>query len=294
MLSEHLNLPSPITHIRTSWAHEAGVELWLKRDDLIHPIISGNKWRKLSGILATHASEKYDEVVTFGGAFSNHLIATASVCAALGKSCTGIVRGEESSEWSGVLKMCRLYGMHLIFESRQAYTERKTWYGIQDKKLIIPEGGACLDGTSGCQNILSETDISNFSKIFVACGTGTTIVGMADYISEINTDSELIGIQVLKGDNYLSNEIKKVYGNKPLKILHDYHCGGYAKTNPELLSFIKSFTAETGVLLDPIYTGKMMYAVKHLVSQNKIKRGEKVLAIHTGGLTGWLGKCDVL
>jgi len=291
---KHLNIPSPVTQVNTGWSKKAGITLTIKRDDLIHPIISGNKWRKLSGFLQYYDSATYESIITYGGAFSNHLVATAASCAILQIPCTGIIRGEEPRELNPVLKMCKLYGMKLSFVSREEYKESNRSEGLKEKVLYIPEGGASRLGTLGCQDILKETDFSEIDKIFLACGTGTTISGMVEYAKEKQLHFEVCGIQVLKGDGYIAKEIELEYGIEDITIYDQFHCGGYAKTNGELISFIKDFTYETGVLLDPIYTGKMMLAIKKLCEEGKIKKGEKILAIHTGGLTGWFGKADEL
>jgi 1-aminocyclopropane-1-carboxylate deaminase len=291
---KHLNIPSPVTQVSTEWSEKAGITLSIKRDDLIHPIISGNKWRKLSGFLQDYDSTTYESIVTYGGAFSNHLVATAATCAILQIPCLGIIRGEEPKELNPVLKMCELYGMNLQFISREAYKESNRGEGLKQKVLYVPEGGASDLGTIGCQEILKETDISETDKVFLACGTGTTISGMAEYVKEKQLRLEVFGIQVLKGEGYIARDIKQEYGIEGIKIYDQFHCGGYAKTNEELIDFIKHFTKETGVLLDPIYTGKMMLAIKKLCELEEIKRGDKILAIHTGGLTGWFGKANEL
>jgi 1-aminocyclopropane-1-carboxylate deaminase len=292
---DHLNIPSPLTQVKTTWSEVAGIELWLKRDDLIHSIISGNKWRKLSGIFNHYNTSEYDSITTFGGAYSNHLVATASSCAILGLPCKGIIRGEEPKVWNPVLKMCQLYGMDLEFVSREEYKARNRKEGIENDTLFIPEGGACELGTIGCEEILKEMNLDDFSKVFVSCGTGTTIAGMANYLKSTGTSHlQLCGIQVLKGDDYIANEIKDAFGVTNAIVYDQFHCDGYAKTNDELIDFIKEFTAETGVLLDPIYTGKMMLAIKKLIDSNNISQGERIVAIHTGGLTGWFGKANEL
>lgn len=294
-IQDHLNIPSPITKIETSWSKKYELSIALKRDDLIHPLISGNKWRKLSGILSHYKSEAYDEIITYGGAFSNHLIATAVTCSILGKPAVGIIRGDESKNLNGVLKLCETYGMKLCHVTRKEYKETNRMEGILGRRLFIPEGGACVKGTEGCKKILSECDPSSFDKIYIPCGTGTTIAGMSLYQKSSGFDSsKLFGIQVLKGDRYITNDLKRLYNIEDITILDQYHCGGYAKTNSELISFIKNFTRETGVLLDPIYTGKMMFAIQKMAQDGSISKGEKILAIHTGGLTGWFGKHNEL
>jgi 1-aminocyclopropane-1-carboxylate deaminase len=290
----HLNIPSPITKVKTAWSESAGIELHIKRDDLIHPIISGNKWRKLSGVFAHYSSQAYSSLVTYGGAYSNHLVATAASCAAMGLVCKGVIRGEEPKALNPVLIMCKLYGMNLRFVSREAYREINRTEGIQDGVLHVPEGGASKLGTKGCQEILNEIDLTHTNKIFVSCGTGTTISGMSQSLLEVENPPTIYGIQVLKGEGYIAKDIKQEYGITDVVIYDQYHCGGYAKTNGELIELIKEFARETGVLLDPIYTGKMMLAIRKLCENKTIKKGDKILAIHTGGLTGWFGKASEL
>lgn len=290
----HLTIPSPLHQVRTAWSAAAAVELYMKRDDLIHPIISGNKWRKLSGILGHYDKTTYREIITFGGAFSNHLVATASSCAILKIPCTGIIRGEEPKQLNGVLKLCEMYGMRLTFVTREEYKEHNRQLGVYEEKLFIPEGGACEQGTLGCFEILKEIELKGASRVFVACGTGTTIAGMSKYMDSINDDTPLCGIQVLKGNGYIAKDLQDLYGIHNVTIYDEFHCGGYAKTSPELMDFIKEFTAETGILLDPVYTGKMMLAIKKLCISGDIKQGDKVVAVHTGGLTGWFGKVEEL
>jgi 1-aminocyclopropane-1-carboxylate deaminase len=290
----HLTIPSPLHQVSTVWSAAAAVEIYMKRDDLIHPIISGNKWRKLSGILGHYDKTTYREIITFGGAFSNHLVATAASCAILKIPCKGIIRGEEPKQLNGVLKLCEMYGMRLTFVTREEYKEHNRQLGVYEEKLFIPEGGACEQGTLGCFEILKEIELKGVSRVFVACGTGTTIAGMSKYMESINDDTLLCGIQVLKGNGYIAKDLQDVYGIHNVTIYDEFHCGGYAKTSPELMDFIKEFTAETGILLDPVYTGKMMLAIKKLCVSGDIKQGDKVIAIHTGGLTGWFGKVDEL
>jgi 1-aminocyclopropane-1-carboxylate deaminase len=291
---DHLTIPSPLHQVRTAWSAAAAIELYIKRDDLIHPIISGNKWRKLSGILSHYDKTTYREIITFGGAFSNHLVATAASCAILKIPCTGIIRGEEPKQLNGVLKLCEMYGMRLRFVSREEYKEHNRQLGIYEEKLFIPEGGACEQGTLGCFEVLREIELKEISKVFVACGTGTTIAGMSKFMDSTNDGTPLYGIQVLKGNGYIAKDLQDVYGIHNVTIYDEFHCGGYAKTSPELMDFIKEFTSETGILLDPVYTGKMMLAIKKLCISGDIKKGDKVIAIHTGGLTGWFGKVDEL
>ncbi|MDG1045859.1 MAG: pyridoxal-phosphate dependent enzyme [Bacteroidia bacterium] len=286
----HINIPSPISEVSTSWTRQYGVQLFLKRDDLIHPIISGNKWRKLSGILANYHKNAYDSITTYGGAYSNHLLATAAACSIQKIPCKAIVRGESPAELNPILKMCRMYGMELEFVTRSKYQKTNRKLGVSDRILFVPEGGACEEGTHGCREILGEVDLSNINQIYVPCGTGTTLAGMAKYLESKNHEAKLNGVQVLKGDGYIENEIDSLYGVTGINIYDHFHCGGYAKTTDDLIFFIQDFMKQTGVLLDPIYNGKMMFAIYKLLDQGFINRGQRILAIHTGGMTGWFGK----
>jgi 1-aminocyclopropane-1-carboxylate deaminase len=294
MIEKHLNIPSPMHKVSVDWAEASGVELWIKRDDLIHPIISGNKWRKLSGILNANDANEIDTITTYGGAFSNHLVATACTASILGKKSKAIVRGERPKNLNGVLKLCEFYGMELHFVKRSTYRNINRRNGLENGELFVPEGGASTGGTVGCEEILREMDLNGVSKVYVACGTGTTLAGMLKVKSQNAIDSKIIGVQVLKGENYIKNELKNIFGIENSEVLDTYHSGGYAKTNNELIYFIKSFTKQTGIVLDPIYTGKLMMAVKDQIDKGVIKRAEKVVAVHTGGLTGWFGKADLL
>ena len=287
---EHLNLPSPVTTIETPWTKKHNLHLSLKRDDLIHPLISGNKWRKLEGILSSHPKEKVTSLVTYGGAFSNHLVATAVTASILQLPCTGVVRGERPKNSNVILSLCELYGMKLNFVSREEYKSVNRKSGLENNTLFIPEGGACVEGTIGCKKIVAELDLNSYNNVFISCGTGTTIAGIAKYFTENHISLEkIVGVQVLKGEDYITSELEKLHGLRGVNILDEFHFGGYAKTTPELIDFIKQFTQETGVLLDPIYTGKMIYAIKAL-AENGSLNNKHVVAIHTGGLTGWFGK----
>ncbi|MBT8327748.1 MAG: pyridoxal-phosphate dependent enzyme [Bacteroidia bacterium] len=293
-IEEHLNIPSSICQIETKWNKKHNVELWMKRDDLIHPIISGNKWRKLSGIFKANDFLNCTKIVTYGGAYSNHLIATACSCSILGTPSKGFVRGEEPKNKNSVLHLCELYGMELVFLSREEYKLGSRQQGIHEGELFIPEGGACEEGMAGCEAIIDEIERNTFTHIVVSCGTGTTIAGMAKAILKNEESAELLGVQVLKGERYIQNELKDKFKVNNATILDNYHFGGYAKTTTELDAFTQDFVKETGILLDPIYTSKMMVAIKKEIEAGKIKSGSKVLAIHTGGLTGWFGKTDNL
>lgn len=286
-----MQIYSPIHQI-----HFQSLNLWVKRDDLIDPYISGNKWRKLKYILNDVVAQKKSHLVTFGGAYSNHLVATAAAASRNSLKSTAFVRGEAVE--NEMLLLCRLFGMKLIFIDRESYRNKRQLfddYFADDKQAyFIDEGGASLEGTFGCAEIISEIP-EHYDHIFCAAGTGTTVAGLLKGINNLQLQTQLNVIPVLKGAEFIETEILKYELDLSKLALHyDYHFGGYAKTKPALLQFIKSFTAATGMLIDPVYTAKMFYAINDLANKNYFKKDAKILAIHTGGLLGILGMKDKL
>ena len=276
-----------------------GISLFVKRDDLIHETISGNKWRKLKYNIESCVVKKKQGIITFGGAYSNHLIATASACDRVGIKSIGIVRGDElTSESNETLKACSLLNMELVFVSREDYRlrfEKAYIEGLSIKYpnyLVVPEGGANYHGMIGCQEILKEIEFKP-DHIFVAQGTTTTSCGLA---MGLNDKQKIHVVPVLKGFDSL-DEMKNLYiqcgmDNEWIEQLlsnvtvHDeYHFGGYGKYTPELLEFIKEYYLSYSLKLDPIYTGKAMFALMSEL-QNKSFDNSVVLFVHTGGLQG--------
>lgn len=296
-----LELPKvEISQLTDPLFKQKGVEVYLQREDLIHPIISGNKWRKLRFNVEKAQQLGKSSILTFGGVHSNHLHATAEACK-LGKiKAIGIVRGENIS--SQTLLDCEKAGMELHFVSREVYQlkESKEYlndlYEEFDYPFIIPQGGDNYYGTLGCMEILKANNL-NPDFVFVAAGTGNTTAGIL--LSSDDTQ-QIFSIPVLKGD-FMHDEIKNSLQNflqnkeitheylENLNILDQYHFGGFAKFIPELTEFISDFYANHQIKLDPIYTGKMMFALYDQIKQDKIPPGSKVLAIHTGGLQGISG-----
>lgn len=272
------------------------LSLWVKRDDLIDPYISGNKWRKLKYILKDAICKGKTHLVTFGGAYSNHLVATAAASARGGLKSTAFVRGEKVS--NEMLVICKLFGMNLIFVDRTQYRNKQMLYELNFAEdgttYFVDEGGASEEAVQGCAEIISELS-NHYDHIFCAAGTGTTAAGLLRGINQHEISTQLHVIPVLKEGTFLASEIERYENDTSNLTLHtDYHFGGYAKTTPELLNFIKNFTPTTGILIDPVYTAKMFYAIYDLANKNYFKPGEKVLAIHTGGLLGILGMKDKL
>lgn len=268
----------------------------VKRDDLIDPYISGNKWRKLKYILEDVKLKAKTHLVTFGGAYSNHLVATAAAASRNNLKATAFVRGEQVL--NEMLLLCRLFDMDLIFVDRESYKNKHqlflSHFGEDNQAYFIDEGGACKEAVIGCAEIIEELT-ANYDHIFCAAGTGTTAAGLLRGINKHQLNTKLHVIPVLKGGLFIEDEIKQYEGDLSKLELHtDFHFGGYAKTTPELIQFIKDFTAKTGMLIDPVYTAKMFYAIHDLASKNYFEKDAKILAIHTGGLFGILGMKEKL
>jgi 1-aminocyclopropane-1-carboxylate deaminase len=276
-----------------------GVSLYIKRDDLIHPEISGNKWRKLKYNIALCDSKKKDGILTFGGAYSNHLVATAAACEKANLRAVGFVRGEElNAESNSNLKRFAELGMELQFISREEYAMRndKAYHetlGADYPSLqLVPEGGANYYGMIGCQEILSEID-TEFDHIFLAQGTTTTSCGIAFGVS---SNQKVHVVPALKGYDSLE-EMKMLFAKTGIDqetvsdlmeriVVHpDAHFGGYAKFTSELIGFIRDFYRVHQIKLDPIYTGKAMFELMRQLESSEFDNA-KVLFIHTGGLQG--------
>ena len=289
-----LEIFSPVHQILHPLLDEKHISLYLKRDDLIHPVISGNKWRKLKYLLRKAQAEKRKHLVTFGGAYSNHLLATAAAAALFGFKATGIVRGEEVS--NDHLLLCRLYGMNLIFVDRESYRDKPTlfnrYFMNNPDALFIDEGGASAEAAQGCSELVDEL-MDSYHHLFCACGTGTTAAGIINGLNNNYLETELHAIPVFKNGGFMAAEIDKYLIKPSVYQLHtDYHFGGYAKTTPTLISFVQQFIASTGILIEPVYTGKMLYAIFDLAAKDHFKPGSKILAVHTGGIWGLLGMKD--
>lgn len=288
------DLNSPFQHLK----HPILSDLWIKRDDLIDPYISGNKWRKLKYILEDAAEKGKHHLVTFGGAYSNHLVATAAAAARSGLKATAFVRGEKVM--NEMLLLCQLYGMEFIFTDRESYRDKpgcyERYFGTNPRTYFIDEGGASAAAVKGCAEIIAELP-ADLDHLFCAAGTGTTAAGLLKGIREAGLKTKLHVVPVLKGAEFIREEIYRYAPQPALNIplpddliLHtDYHFGGYAKTQPELLHFLRTFTATSGILTDPVYTAKMFFAIDDLAEKGYFKANEKIAAIHTGGLLGIMG-----
>lgn len=269
-----------------------GIELYIKREDLLHDEISGNKFRKLKYNFKEAKRLGLSKIVTFGGAYSNHIAATAAAGRIYGIQTVGIIRGDElGSNFMNNPTLKKAYddGMRFEFISRTEYRKRNDVGFLEMLKktypdsYIIPEGGTNEVAVLGCEEILKTKD-NSFDVICCAVGTGGTLSGL---IKTSNSNQKILGFPALKGD-FLSEDIRKFVGEKSNWELNlEYHFGGYGKMTNELMLFIEKFKKDTGILLDPIYTCKMMFGVMDLIEKRKFKKGSKILAIHTGGLQGW-------
>jgi 1-aminocyclopropane-1-carboxylate deaminase len=275
----------PIQHINLPEFNANGVTVYIKRDDMLHPFVSGNKWRKLFYVLDDAQQKGCTHLVSFGGAYSNHLVALACAGAIYHFKTTAFVRGEEGN--NHMLNLCKLYGMQLIFVSREAYKNKPELYQQfaqqNNHTYFIDEGGKGELAAKGCTHILNDAE--GFTHTVCAVGTGTTLAGLAQGAKHKNITAE--GICVLKGAEEMDKEIAALAGFD-VKVHHEFSCGGYAKTNTELLDFMQHFAQHSGILLDQVYTAKMMLAISKLIAQKYYPANSKILTIHTGGLLGMM------
>ncbi len=267
-----------------------GIEVYVKREDVLHAEISGNKFRKLKYNLEEAKRLGYAKLLTFGGAYSNHIAAVAAAGRDFGFETIGVIRGEELQEKyleNPTLKKAEKDGMQFNFVTRTQYREKNNGAFLADLKqkygdfYLIPEGGTNDLAIKGCEEILTSED-KIFDIICCAVGTGGTISGI---INSLQPHQKAVGFPALKGD-FLSKEIKKYTKNDQWNLVTDYHFGGYAKTTDELTNFIQNFEKNTSVNLEPIYTGKLFFGVIDLISKGYFKPNSKILIIHTGGLQG--------
>ncbi|MCT8338681.1 pyridoxal-phosphate dependent enzyme [Flavobacteriaceae bacterium TK19130] len=272
------------------WDITSECTLTMAREDLIFPEIAGNKFRKLKYNLLEARKLKKDLLLTFGGAYSNHLAATAACGERFGFSTVGIVRGEENSEHvitNPTLTFCKRKGMELKFISRSAYRQKEdpTFLGELKKRYptayILPEGGTNALAVRGCREIL-HAETAKFDSICVSVGTGGTMAGI---VQAAKSHQHTIGFSALKG-TFQKSVIATFTGNKKYEIVDAYSFGGYAKIDAELIRFINDFKQKTGIPLDPIYTGKMMYGIFDMLKNGEFPKNTRIFAIHTGGLQG--------
>lgn len=274
------------------------VTLFIKREDLLHPYISGNKYRKLKYNLDQARKEQKTTLLTFGGAYSNHILAVAAAGKEYGFTTMGVIRGEELRDKiseNPTLQKAQEFGMVFDFISREQYRDKHNPAYI--KKLqekfgdcyVIPEGGTNDLAIRGCAEILTEED-ADFDYVCCAVGTGGTIAGI---INCSKPGQQVLGFPVLKGD-FLNEDICRFAVNENWKLIADYHFGGYGKVTDELVQFINGFYQAYKIPLDPVYTGKMVFGVLDLIAKKWFPDNAKILMIHTGGLQGVAGMNTIL
>ena len=281
------------TSLASPELEKAGIRLLVQRDDLVHPIAGGNKWRKLKYNLLDFASSGRSVMVTYGGAWSNHVAAVAFAGQQLGIKTAAVIRGEPAKIKSLTLLRAEEQGMDLFFVSRTLYRDKdKALEAVfhryhPEDVFVIPEGGCNDSGFTGCLEIVSEID-HPFDIICCPCGTGTTLAGLA-----ASSNKQVLGFSVLKNSHGIDDTVRRFSGTAEaaswksagrLVVNHGFHFGGFARSSPALDVFVQQFSVDFGIPIEPVYTGKMFYGIFELARSGYFKRGSVVLAIHTGGL----------
>jgi 1-aminocyclopropane-1-carboxylate deaminase len=297
-----LSHSSPLEEVHSSLFPQ--IQLWIKRDDLLHPTVSGNKFRKLKFNLV-EAGEHRPTLISMGGAWSNHLHALAHAAQLHGLASIGLVRGLHAAQLplNATLADCQNAGMQLHFVSREDYRDLRdqssAWLrwvnGDPDRFLWLPEGGSNTQAIAGVAELVQELidDLATVpDTIILPCGTGATLAGV---VAGLKGRARVIGIAAVNNAAYLDQQVLQLLRDAAFpvhnnfEILHGFTQGGFAKTTPELMQFCRYFFSETEIQLEPVYTGKMFYALAELCRQGKFAPGERVVAIHTGGLQGLRG-----
>lgn len=275
-----------------------GIELLLKREDEIHPFISGNKYRKLKYNIEEARKLNYKTMLTFGGAYSNHIAAVAFAGKEFGFKTIGIIRGDELRDKiknNPTLSFAEACGMQFKFVSRGLFRTKYTIEFVETLKeefgefYLLPEGGTNALAIKGCEEILTAED-ADFDYICCSIGTGGTISGL---INSSQPNQQILGFPALKG-SFLKEDICKFVSKQNWSLIAKYHFGGYAKVNTELIDFMNQFKQRNNIQLDPVYTGKMMFGIFNLLEKGYFSKGSKILAIHTGGLQGIIGMNKIL
>ncbi|MBT5032649.1 MAG: 1-aminocyclopropane-1-carboxylate deaminase/D-cysteine desulfhydrase [Proteobacteria bacterium] len=283
-------IPSPLEKLDSSLLPNSDVEVWIKRDDLIHPQVSGNKWRKLKYNIQALAPDAH--VLTFGGAYSNHVRAVAAASKLCGFEATAIIRGELVEPLNSVLAYATAQGMKLLPVSREDYRKRHdvSWAEVQRRYTgatdVWPEGGSNALAIKGVKEILHELD-QPFDVVCAPVGTGGTLAGL---IAGASAGTSVLGVSVLKGGEFLLDDVRGLLADSgdrecsTWSIELDYHFGGYAKSTVELREWIAHFSARSGIPLEPVYSGKLFFAVYDMIAKGRFSPDSKVLIIHTGGV----------
>ena len=299
---------SPLQLLQSPFLEHAGITLYVKRDDLIHPYFGGNKWRKLKYNLDAARENDCDTLLTFGGAWSNHIYATAAAGNFFGFKTIGFIRGEKHSPLNSTLSFAEKCGMQLHYLDRTTYQNKNDSHYLDSLKqqfkntYILPEGGSNSLALEGCQEIVTEiaTELDRpFDVICCASGTGATLAGLITAIKKQQNQHHqtAIGFSALKGGAFLVNDVNKLLHkidnnvtNEQTKLnwhIEDgFHFGGYAKVNDQLIQFIHHFKTQYGFMLDAVYTAKMFFGLFELIKNRTFTPGTTIVAIHSGGLQG--------
>ena len=287
-----LNLPSPLQRLSSPLFDEKQVAFFVKRDDLIHSQLSGNKWRKLKYNLLEAKKKNYKTILTFGGAYSNHIHATAAVGKIFGFHTIGVIRGEAYETLNPTLAFVTKQGMELDYLPRKTYRDKNTPRVMELLKAkhgnfySVPEGGSNRLALPGCAEIIHELNEQlddNVDYVCTACGSGGTLAGLIS----AKSSHKLLGFAVLKGAGFLIDDVKTLLQNNDTnnwQILLDYHFGGYAKKDQLLTEFCEQFQQTHNIPIEPIYTGKMFYGLFDLIAKDYFPKNSSIVAIHTGGL----------
>jgi len=292
-----INENTPVVDVNDSFLKERKITLLIKREDLNHPFLSGNKWHKLKYNIREAQIQGKKTLLTFGGAYSNHIYAVSAVGYVFKFNTIGIIRGEEHLPLNPTLSFAQENGMKLYYLDREKYRKKNSLEILDELKkdfgdfYLLPEGGTNQLAVKGCSEII-DTLNEDFDYICCPCGTGGTLAGL---ISGLKGKKFLLGIAVLKGALFLKENVSSLiqdfnetnYNNWDINL--DYHFGGYAKFDKHLLNFVNNFTSQNQIPIEPIYSGKMLFGIYDLVSRGFFKEGSRIIAIHTGGLQGLKG-----
>ena len=295
---------SPLQKLQSTFLEHAGVRLYVKRDDLMHPHFGGNKWRKLKYNLIHARKNNFDSLLTFGGAWSNHIYATAAAAKHFGFNSIGLIRGEQHTPLNSTLSFAEECGMQLHYINRQRYRQKHEDAFLKEIRqqygdvYILPEGGSNTLALQGCREIVAEVSAQldrPFDIICCASGTGATLAGLSLAIAESNLAKKqaAIGFSALKGGEFLvkeiSNFIEQTAPRRTIDNWHiesNFHFGGYAKINHELVRFMQMFQSRYEIPLDAVYTAKMFYGLFEQIKSGVFQPGTVIVAIHSGGLQG--------
>ena len=291
---KHIYENTPLEEVKDPLLREMKISLFIKREDLNHPDLSGNKWHKLKYNLQEARKQGKKTLLTFGGAYSNHIYAAAAAGKIFNLNTIGIIRGEEHLPLNPTLSFAKDNGMKLYYLDRTSYRQKNSpeiINHLQEKFgdfYLLPEGGTNELAVKGCGEIIGKINI-DFDYVCCPCGTGGTLAGL---ISGLNGKNFALGFAVLKGASFLKENVNSLLKNcssdsfQKWDINLDYHFGGYARMDSVLLDFVKRFTSLTKIPIEPIYTGKMLFGIYDLVSKGYFKEGNVIIAIHTGGIQG--------